>query len=187
MYGSMADAITAAYEAHAGELHRFATAKVRDPEAAEDIVHEAYLRLAIECKAGRLPDNARAWLYRVAGNEIISRGRRATTAARHASTQLPPQTDDESPESRYLSVESATRLNSALRLASPRGRRGLVLAAEGYSGREIARDLGRSEVATRALLHRARRAVRRHLAADDAAYGSARHASGPAPAMSSCG
>lgn len=168
MYGSTTDPITAAYLAHAGELQRFAAAKVRDPEAAEDIVHEAYLRLAIECKAGRRPQNTRAWLYRVAANEIISRGRRATTAARHAPALQAPTTLVESPEARYLSRERAAAIREAMRRANPGGSHGLVLAAQGYSGREIARALGRSELASRAAMHRARTVVRRHLAADPA-------------------
>ena len=163
MYGSTTDSLRAAYEAHAGELQRFAAARVRNPEAAEDVVHEAYLRLAIEHRAGRYPDNPRAWLYRVTANEIVSRARRAATAAKHLADQPDGFIDEESPERRYLSRETAIRLGSALRLANPRGRLGLVLAAEGYTGREIAQRLGGTELATRALLCRARKNIRREL------------------------
>ena len=45
----------------------------------------------------------------------------------------------------------------------PNARTGLVMAAEGYTGREIALALGRSEVATRALLFRARVRMRQSL------------------------
>lgn len=166
MYGSTTNAISTAYEAHAEELRRFASARVRETQAAEDVVQEAYLRLAIESRAGRFPHNPRAWLYRVTSNTIISRGRRATTAARIASTHPTRVTDDVSPESRYLSAEGTAELATAMLAASPRGRQGLVMAAEGYSGREIAVALGRSEVATRALLCRSRATVRQRLAVE---------------------
>jgi RNA polymerase sigma-70 factor (ECF subfamily) len=166
MYGSATDSLTAAYEAHSGELQRFAAAKVRDREAAEDIVHEAYLRLAIEHRAGRFPDNPRAWLYRVTANEIVTRARRAATAARHLADQPRAGIDEESPERWYLAVERGARIGSALQHATPRAQRGLLLAAEGYSGREIAARLGGTELATRALMCRARKTVRRELAED---------------------
>jgi RNA polymerase sigma-70 factor (ECF subfamily) len=167
MYGSTTDAISVAYHAHASELHRFATAKVRDSATAEDIVHEAFLRLAIESKAGRFPANPRAWLYRVAFNAIVSRGRRAAVAARHATTQQIRIAVDDTPETRYLEIERGLRIGSAMRMASPQGRSGLVMAAEGYSGREIAIALGRNETATRTLMHRARKVIRQRLADDD--------------------
>lgn len=54
--------------------------------------------------------------------------------------------------------------------AGPDARTGLILAAQGYSGREIAEVLGRSEAATRTLMCRARRDIRRELTNQDAAY-----------------
>jgi RNA polymerase sigma-70 factor (ECF subfamily) len=180
MYGSTTDAISAAYTSHAAELHRFTAAKVRDAATAEDIVHEAFLRLAIESNAGRFPDHPRAWLYRVAWNVIVSRGRRATIAARHAARDRLEAVVAETPECRYLAMESRLQIESALMEASPRARRGLVMAAEGYSGREIALALGRKEPATRALIHRARKAVRRRLEDDDPEFGAAGRTRGSA-------
>jgi RNA polymerase sigma-70 factor (ECF subfamily) len=166
MYEPATDVVSTVYEAHVAELQRFATAKVRDPAAAEDIVHDAFLRLAIESRAGRFPENPRAWLYRVAFNLIVSQSRRAATAARHGAQELDRMVD-ESPESTYLTLESAIHLHAAMATVSQPGRRGLMMAAVGYSGREIATALGRNEPAARALLHRARKVIRHHLISAD--------------------
>lgn len=166
MYEPATDLVSTVYEAHAAELQRFAMAKVREPAAAEDIVHDAFLRLAIESRAGRFPENPRAWLYRVAFNLIVSQSRRAATAARHGTQDLDTAVS-ESPESTYLTLEAAMHLQAALATVSQRGRRGLMMAAVGYSGREIATALGRNEPAARALLHRARKVIRDHIISTD--------------------
>src|SRR5262245_48761616 len=70
------------YEAHVRDLNAFARSLVREREAAEDVVAEAYARLVREVHAGRTPDDVRAWLYRVVSNLVMSRGRRRTVAQR---------------------------------------------------------------------------------------------------------
>ena len=74
--------VIAAYEAYARDLNAFARTLVRDREAAEDVVAEAYLRLVREAYAGRAPDDVRGWLYRVTANLVMSRGRRIAVARR---------------------------------------------------------------------------------------------------------
>jgi RNA polymerase sigma-70 factor (ECF subfamily) len=159
----MADMVSQSYEAHAGELQRFAQVRVRDADAAEDLVHEAFLRLSMEVDAGRVPGNPRAWLYRVISNLIVSQARRARTAARYADREPIRMVMEETPESRYLLAERSAILRVAMQGAGPQARLGLVMAAEGYSGQEIARALGRSHLATRTFLHRARAKARHAL------------------------
>ena len=161
--------ITEAYEAFATELRRYATARMRDPAAAEDIVQEAFVRLAVESHAWRGPSNPRAWLYRVVRNLIISRSRRAEVARRRSSQLAFDEMDDESPETTFLSSERNRALGAALQAVGADGRTGLILAAQGYSSRDIAEVLGRSEGATRTLICRTRRHVRRELTTMDAA------------------
>jgi RNA polymerase sigma-70 factor (ECF subfamily) len=156
------------YQLHAQSLRRFAGARLRDPDKAEDVVQEAFVRLAIEVARRRYPRNPRAWLHRVVLNLIYSAGRHAAVAQR-----LNIQTIDDvvrdSPEARYLESERQALLRAALAAVSPDGRSGLILAAQGYSGLEIAEAIGRSAVATRALMCRTRRRVRRQLMRQDVA------------------
>jgi RNA polymerase sigma-70 factor (ECF subfamily) len=152
-----------AYEAYAPALRRYATARLRDHAAADDIVQETFLRLALEPRLRSYPAQPRAWLYRVALNLIISGARRSATARRRAAEDGSDDEIFESPESQFLTSERRHDLGMAMDAAGPAGRAGLILAAQGFSGREIAEALGRSEGATRTLLCRARREVRREL------------------------
>jgi RNA polymerase sigma-70 factor, ECF subfamily len=138
---------------------------VADATAAEDVVQEAFLRLAVETAAGDGPRNHRAWLHRVVLNLIISGTRHTKVATRMANRLATADVAYESPEILFLDSERHRALRAALRATGPDARRGLVLAAHGYSGREIAESIGRTEGATRTLLCRARTDVRRQLEA----------------------
>jgi RNA polymerase sigma-70 factor (ECF subfamily) len=159
--------VAAAYDRHVSELHSFALRASRDREAAEDLVHEAYLRLFVELEAGRAPDNVRAWLYRVTANLVASRGRRATVAQRwlsfFASTERPKE-----PEPLFLDMERRSSLEAVLAELSVDARTALLLASHGFRGDEIAAAIGRSEAATRTLMCRARLRLRERLTALEA-------------------
>src|SRR3954447_10123125 len=73
-------AVSTAFEAYHAEIYNFLRRSTRDEAAAEDLLQEAFLRLTREVDAGRTPEHVRGWLYRVASNLAISRGRRRTTA-----------------------------------------------------------------------------------------------------------
>jgi len=159
----------AAFESFESELLRFATRRMRDADRAEDIVQEAFLRLATESRAGRDPDNPRGWLYRVVLNLIISDARHAAIARREAGRLELDVVVTETPEVLYLVSERHRRVGAALEVIRAEGRVSLVLAANGYSGREIATAIGRSEAATRTIMCRARGSIRRSMAAHDEA------------------
>jgi RNA polymerase sigma factor (sigma-70 family) len=154
--------VLAAYEAYARDLNAFARSLVREREAAEDIVAEAYLRLVREAHAGRTPDDVRGWLYRVTANLVLSRGRRIAVARRFV-TRLVDRRTAESPEARHLRLDIAPDLQEALLALPLDARVAVVMAARGASGREIADAIGRSEAATRTLLTSARQRVRARL------------------------
>jgi len=164
---ALADAlVTAAWADHHEELYAFLVRAVRDHEVAEDLLQETFLRLTREVRAGRAPDNTRAWLYRVAGNLVVSRGRRIGAAIRGlvriATTARAPRTEED-PEIRYLHREGRAAIIGVLDGLAPDARAALLLSSEGFSGAEIAVAIGRSELATRALLCRTRLRVRSRL------------------------
>jgi RNA polymerase sigma-70 factor (ECF subfamily) len=159
--------VLAAYEVYARDLNAFARSLVREREAAEDIVAEAYLRLVREAHAGRAPDDVRGWLYRVTANLVMSRGRRIAVARRFVAHLVDRRTG-ESPEARHLRLDIEPGLRDALLALPADWRIAVVMAARGASGREIAEVLGRSEAATRTLLTRARQRLRERLAAPPA-------------------
>lgn len=151
--------IDAIYDAQAGPLRRWLTARVRDPDAAEDIAQEAFVRLVREIQRGRAPLEPGAWLHRVASNLATSRGRRLTVADRHARRVGSPSLEP-GPEVTVLDDETRDLLDAALADLRPSERAAVVLAASGHRGPEIASRIGRTEGATRTLLCRVRARLR---------------------------
>jgi RNA polymerase sigma-70 factor, ECF subfamily len=157
--------VSDSYARHAAALTRYARSFVREDAAAEDLVQEAFLRLSRETRAGRVPDNIAAWLFRVTANLATSRARRAAVAARFADAIDGPEADP-GPETITLDEERYAALREALDDLSASDRTALVMAAHGYRGPEIAARLGRTQLATRTLLCRARGRVRARLVAE---------------------
>jgi RNA polymerase sigma-70 factor (ECF subfamily) len=151
-----------AFEEHQQKLTSFAYAMTRDQDAADDLVQESFLRLVKEINAGRVPDNVAAWLFRVCSNLATSRGRRLTVAQRFLRVQR--KRNDEPPaDIEILRREENAALLDGLSQIAPDARAALLMAAQGFSGREIAEALGRSEVATRTRMFRAREKLRIYL------------------------
>ena len=155
--------VASAFTDHQREVFSFTLHGTRDPEAAEDITQETFLRLFREVEAGRTPDNIRAWLYRVASNLVVTRGRKATVATRWMRAIARQETTHESPERITLRREATTALEAALATMPHEASVALLLAAQGFSGREIGEAIGRSEAATRTMLCRARLQLRQRL------------------------
>jgi RNA polymerase sigma-70 factor (ECF subfamily) len=157
------DAVVEIYESVHAELYSFIARSIRDDAEAEDLLQEAFLRLTREARAGRLPEQSRAWLYRVATNLIVSRSRRRGTVTRWLE-RFGKSEDNasigESPEAGLIQRERAGDLERALAVLPADARLGLLLSGQGFSGAEIATALGRSNAATRTLLCRARVKVR---------------------------
>jgi RNA polymerase sigma-70 factor (ECF subfamily) len=147
--------VASAHQAHAGMTYAVALRATRDPELAEDVTQEAFIKLLTEARAGRFPDNAGAWLYRAVSNLIISRARRAEVARRLA-PRLADLGGPDQPDVVAVRRESQAELRSALGALSPDEQMALLLSASGATGLEIAARLGRSHGATRAMMCRAR-------------------------------
>jgi RNA polymerase sigma factor (sigma-70 family) len=149
----------AAYAEFEPSLRRRLTALVRDPATAEDLTQEAFLRLLSEVRADRVPENIGGWLWRVARNLATSRGRRIAVADRHRQ-DLVHDLEFGSPETVAITEEAHAEVLAAMTVLDDCGRVAVTLAAQGLSGPEIARSIGRTPSATRTLLCRARARVR---------------------------
>ena len=147
------------YEADRASLVGFVRTVTRDHEVAEEICQEAFTRLLLEVRAGRPPDNPRAWLRRVASNLAISRGRHSQVVERKRSALVSREIGD-SAEATALRHEDARVVVEALDRLHATDREALLLAASGLSGAEIGQRLGRSDGAVRTLICRARQKLR---------------------------
>jgi RNA polymerase sigma-70 factor (ECF subfamily) len=85
------DALRAAYEAHGGELFRFARRSLGDAGLAEDAVQEAFVR-AWRASATYDPAKAsqRTWLFAILRNVVVD-----TVRARRVRPQLAPRSADD--------------------------------------------------------------------------------------------
>jgi RNA polymerase sigma-70 factor, ECF subfamily len=159
MQPSTSQAVEVLFTEHRPRLVRYLTGLTRDPELAEDLAQEAFLRLAGELEAGRGPDCVPAWLRRVATNLATSQARRAQVATRHEGI-LPRPAEPRTPESIVVGGELAAQVDDLVGDLSRTERDVVVLAAHGVTGSEIAAAVGRSPAATRTLLCRARAKLR---------------------------
>jgi RNA polymerase sigma-70 factor (ECF subfamily) len=159
--------LAAIYEARRGEVFGFLLRMTHDADEADDLVQETFIRLVREARAGRMPDDVRPWLYRVAANAAISRRRRFASWTRLV-PRLLDRSEPERPEGEIVRHERDAEVQEALAVLQPDARAALLLAAQGFSGHEIAATLGKSEGATRTLMCRARVQVREQLRASEA-------------------
>ena len=153
-----------AYADHADALRGRLSAYTRDAAAAEDLLHETFVRLLTELAAGRTPQHVRAWLFRVGINLAASRARDHLVARRKA-PDLVRRDVVPSPEDELLEREAAVAVAGRLAHLPADVRAALLLSAHGYSGAEIARHIGRTELATRSLICRHRSRLRESAAA----------------------
>jgi RNA polymerase sigma-70 factor, ECF subfamily len=156
--------VAGAFEQHHRRIVGALARSVRDPDLAEDLAAEAFARLAREAAAGRAPDDAAAWLHRVAHNLLVSDARRSRVA-RIAAPRLLAASSPDGPEESVIERDEARRLGAALRSLPADHRAALTLAAAGWSSGEIGRRLGRTDVGVRTILCRARRQLRTQVAA----------------------
>jgi RNA polymerase sigma-70 factor (ECF subfamily) len=161
--------IESAFHVHRAPLERYLTGLIRDPDAAQDIVQEAFLRLAREVQSGRSPGNVGAWLHRVATNLARSRGRHLQVVDRRAGQLQPPALPD-APEQETIRAELHSTVAQLLAGLSSAEREALVLAAQGFNRSEIATRVGRTPGATRTLLCRSRAKLRQRLAQSGLAF-----------------
>lgn len=140
-------ALAELYDRHTTRLHTFLVRWTGDAAAAEDLLHDTFVRLLAPRVAydGRAP--FRSWLYRVARNLATDRFRRLGRWV-EMDESSEPISDDPTPIDDRL---------------SPGHREVILLRTDlDMSHRELAAELGCSEGAARVRLHRALAELRRH-------------------------
>jgi len=158
----------AAYERHSAEIHGFLVRTVRDSEAAADLLADTFTRLLVEERGNRWPDQPRAWLFRVASNLAMSRGRHLQVGARvlRVLHTWDAERVEEPADAEVLRRERRGDLDRALGTLGRDARVALLLAAQGFDGAAIAATIGRTQTATRTLMFRSRLRLREELRED---------------------
>lgn len=130
------------YREHSETLFRYLLRLTGDPELAADAVQESFLRLV-----ERPPEEerARAWLFRVATNLVVERGRARSRQLRlleRSPDRVPVGDAPLDPEAELERREREREVREALEALSPRDRTVLLMRAEGFAHREIAEVVG---------------------------------------------
>ena len=162
-------AFEALYRKYVAQVYNFALYELRDPHAAEDLTAQVFMRALAGLRHFREqvepPDSSfRAWLFQISRNALSNerrRARRHPDAPLDAALELPAADDVAGAAAARDELRAA--LDAIDRLPAER-RRALVLRfVNELDAREIGQVLGRSEGATRVLIHRSLNAVARQL------------------------
>jgi RNA polymerase sigma-70 factor (ECF subfamily) len=165
-------AFEALYRKYVAQVYNFALYELRDPHAAEDLTAQVFLRALAGLhhfreQADGAASSFRVWLFQIARNALSNerrRNRRHPQASLDAALELPAADDVAG------SAASRDELRAALaaidRLPAERRRALVMRFVNEMDTREIGAVLGRSEGATRVLIHRSLQSVARSLRRD---------------------
>ncbi len=143
------------YISHQSVLLTYLTRLVRDPELAEDVCQESFVKALRSWDTHAPTKNAVAWLYQIARNTAYDelRRRRRIHFSSLMEQHFPPRDEyalESSCGERELIQEALMQLPLVYRMTL------LLHICGGYSVKEIARDLGCSYGTVKARLFRAR-------------------------------
>jgi RNA polymerase sigma-70 factor (ECF subfamily) len=143
-----------AFREHYSALIRYAVRFTGDPDTAEDVVQEAYVRLLEQ----EIPDEeVRPWLFVVTANLARDGVRRRRRRERLLETQSPVVARPEHPDRTAERSERVLAVRRALAELSERDRTLLLMREEGFRYREIAEAVGVKPTSVGALVARALR------------------------------
>jgi RNA polymerase sigma-70 factor (ECF subfamily) len=148
------------YRAHLRDVYSYACYRVGNPHDAEDLTEQAFLQAYRHFDRARRESDGRPlrpWLIRIAhnlaSNYYRDRSRRPQTSLEESVDPIPARHGTEAiAEGREQLREVIAHLD---RLPDDRREALIMRFALGMDNREIARALGRSDGATKVLIHRA--------------------------------
>ena len=147
------------YRAHLRDVYSYAYYRIGNHHDAEDLTEQTFLQAYRHFERAQRESHGRPlrpWLIRIAHNLAANlyrdRARKPATPIDETTTLIAPHTTEQLVEGR----EELTRvLGGVKRLPEDRREALIMRFALGMDNREIARALGRSDGATKVLIHRA--------------------------------
>lgn len=157
------DAVTELFRTRFDALFRYLDRLSGDADLAKDLAQEAFVRLY---QRRSMPDDASAWLVRVATNlyrdSRRNSQRRETIAERDPMGMAP--SEQPAVDETVIEAETRSRVRAILDALPLRDRQILLLRHEGYSYRDIAQITGVAPGSVGTLLIRATHAFRQAFA-----------------------
>ena len=135
------------------DLGAFVSARIRDPDAAEDVLQDVYLKIHSRVDTVRDEEKIGAWVFRVARNAVNDHYRaRRPTAELSEVPEAPPD-----PSKEELEQELSTAVRDMLEGLPPDHREALYLTEyEGLTQKELAERLGIGLSGAKSRVQRAR-------------------------------
>ena len=187
------------YERYVDKVYNYLSFKLGNVAEAEDIAEQVFLK-ALESLGGFKWTGVpfQAWLFRIAHNLMVDtlrrRGKRPSEPLEGAAAQLPDSRPAVDPEAMLQESLTRERLIQAVDRLTELQKQVISLKFAGdLSNAEVARLMGKTEGAVKALQHAALVALQKHLTADAAFAGDdgtstpgtrGKHASAAHPAPS---
>ena len=158
------EALGKIYDLYSDALYAYAFKHVGSIQVAEDLVAEAFKRFLQALQRGGGPkDHLQAYLYRITHNLITDTYRREPPPPLELQEDRLVQ-EGQDPSGIIAGQQEADIVRQALKLITPEQRQVIVLRfLEGWSTSEIARGVGKSIGAVKALQHRGLAALERIL------------------------
>ncbi len=168
------EAFSELVQRYESRVYTLALRMVRDPAEAEDVLQETFMGVLRGLNNFRAESAFATWLYRIAYNATLMKLRRPQTSvsldeavSTEEQEELPRELTDWShdPAAMVLNQETRQEMDRAITALPPTLRAVFVLRdLDELSTDETAQVLGISPQAVKTRLHRARLALREHLA-----------------------
>lgn len=153
--------VVTAWGKHEAELRGFLTRQSGNPVLAEDILQETFLRAVTEGAKFCSLENPRAWLFRVARNQLIDQSRRADS--KYKSGEIPDNLPDDVEDIPAVKTLD-TCLPNALAKLNEEDREAIERCdLEGELQSQFAKDKGLTLAGAKSRIQRARKRLKTEL------------------------
>lgn len=144
----------AVYERFDEDLRRFVRARVGDPDAAEDVLQNVYLKIHSRIDTLQDEEKVGAWVYRVTRNAVKDHYRARKPTAELAEAPAAPENPS---DAERLERELSRTVCNMLEGLPPEGREALLLTEyDGLTQKELAGRLGIGLSGAKSRVQRAR-------------------------------
>lgn len=154
------------YRQHHGMILAYCLNHLNDPAEAEDAAQEVWLRALQALARGARPRQPAAWLNRIARNLVYDAWRAKQRHYRIVGVDLTWEAAERQPDSQATPLEQAVAsewvrcIEMGLERLTDGQETALRLDWAGYSGMEMASEMGTTLGAAKAVLHRGRASLR---------------------------
>lgn len=142
------------YDAHVSEIFRYCFYKLSNKEGAEDLTQESFSRLWKSFEKGKNIENARAFLYRVAGNLVVDFYRKKKSVSLDQLMEKGFDKGNSYKNEIEIKIDALTAMKKLERISKDYGEAVFLRYVNGLNTKEIAAIMGKSEGNVSVCIHR---------------------------------